>query len=918
MSRAGPEAIEGGAQINPSFPEQREPLLMTKLFVPPPRSNRVKRARLVERINTGLDKALILVSAPAGYGKTTIVSSWLQDAEVLSAWISLDEGDNDPKRFLQYLLTALQKIVPAIQPDLMGVLQGLQPAQSDSLLSIITNEIAGSAAPFVLVLDDFHAVHAQPVLEIITYLLEHAPPQMHLALLSRTDPPLPLSRWRGRGQLVEIRAEQLRFTNEEVAVFLNEVMGLRFSADDVAALEARTEGWIAGLQLAAIASQGCKDIHSFISAFTGSHYYIMDYLTEEALKLQPERVRSFLLQTSILSSMCAALCEAVVGIEGTEPATGQAMLEALEQMNLFIVPLDDRRQWYRFHHLFADVLNLYLERLYPHQIPALHRRASHWYEQNAIIPEAIHHALMAGDQARAAQLVEQHGCSLLMSGEGFTLLKWVEAVESYAQTHPWLAILKAWALALTGHLEQVEPTLRMAEGLFSPLQATSEVKIMLGSIAAVRAYLANLQGESQRAADYAQGALGYLPDSNAFSCSIRGVATSILGDASWMSGNLENARGAYVEAAQISRAAGNIYMMMVANSNLADVLREQGEPHKAARIYSETLQMATRADGQKLPLADRLYAGLGRISYEWNQLEEADQYVHQCIGFCRQWGNANLLAKGYVMLAWLERARGNLEKAQEAMRAAERLVGEQHISPRQAKWVRLASASWWIAQGNLERAVHLLQQLDVTIDSTTREAEIPYLRVPEYLLLLRLRLAQGDHDAALALSARLLKLEEATKQMRRVIEILILQALALQGKKDGAQALAVLERALSLAQPEGYTRVFLDEGEPMAKLLYQAKSHRIGQGYAPELLSALGRFSATQLPPAQLLIEPLTLRELEVLKLIEAGFTNQDIADKLVISMPTVKRHISNLYAKLGAKNRTQAVSLGRELRLCD
>jgi LuxR family maltose regulon positive regulatory protein len=435
-------------------------------------------------------------------------------------------------------------------------------------------------------------------------------------------------------------------------------------------------------------------------------------------------------------------------------------------------------------------------------------------------------------------------------------------------------------------------------------------------VAAVRAYLANLQGEACLAVDYAQGALEYLPDSNAFSCSLRSVATSILGDASWMTGNLQDARYAYLEAVRISQAAGSIYMTMIANSNLADVLMEQGELHQAARIFSETLQIATRPDGQKLPIADRSYAGLSEISYEWNHLELAAQYIHQCIELCQQWENSNLLAKGYVMLARLERAMCNLEKAQEAMRAAEQMASEKRLSPRQSVWVKYACARWWIAQGSLERASHLVQQSGVTLDSISRDAGIPYWREPEYLLLIRLQLAQGDYEAALSLAECLLPMAEATKRMGRVIEVLVLQALALQGQKDIARAMVVLGKALSIAQPEGYARVFLDEGEPMPKLLYQAKSHRIISKYASELLAALGGVSGTELPPAQLLIEPLTLRELEVLKLIQAGFSNLDIADRLVISVPTVKRHISNIYAKLGVKSRTQAVSLGRELRL--
>ncbi len=886
-------------------------LLATKLYIPPPCQILVLRPRLTATLSKALTSSLTLVSAPAGYGKTTLVSSWLCEANIPSVWLSLDEGDNDPVRFLQYFITTLNKIIPAIQSDLLGVLQEKQPDPFKALLNIIINEIAGHTTPFVLVLDDFHTISAQPILEMVTHLLDHMPLQMHLVLISRTDPPLPLSRLRVRSKLSEIRADQLRFTREEIATYLNEALELRLSSGDIAALESRTEGWIAGLQLASIAMQGGKDVHRFVSEFTGSHYYIMDYLAEEVLKRLPEKVSSFLLQTSILGNMCGELCEAVVESGAIEQTNGQAMLWELERMNLFLIPLDDERCWYRYHHLFADVLTRRLEQLNSRLVPELHSRASHWYEQNAMISEATHHAIMAGNQARAAQLVEQNGCSLLMRGEGFTLLKWVESVGTYTHTHPWLSILKAWGLALTGYLDQVEPILQTAEGLFSPLEPAIEAKIMLGSIAAVRAFMANLHGEAQLAADYAHRALEYLPVSNDFSCSMRSVATSICGDASWINGNLEVARSAYLEAAQISQAAGNIYMTMIAKSNLADVLIEQGELHQAARIYAEILQNARRPDGQELPIADRLFAGLGGVSYEWNYLEAADQHTQRCIMLCQQWGNYNLLAKSYVMLAWLEQARSNFIKAQEAMRAAELMLNEQQLSPMRSNLVKLALAHWWIIQGSLERAFQLVQRLGLTMDD-----EIPYSREPEYLLLLRLLLAQGEYDAVRSLAERLLHMAEAAKRVGRVIEVLVLQALAFQGKRDMDQALSVLERALALAQPEGYCRVFLDEGEPMAKLLFQAKAHRIGQGYASELLSALGEVSGTEQPPAQLLIEPLTLRELEVLKLIEAGYSNQGIADKLVISMPTVKRHISNIYAKLGVESRTQAVSIGRELRL--
>jgi LuxR family transcriptional regulator, maltose regulon positive regulatory protein len=922
-----PKVEEMGEQTNPLSLEQREPILRTKLFVPPIRSNRVARPRLIDQINGGLEKALTLISAPAGYGKTTLVSVWLGEADVKSAWLSLDEGDNDPIRFLQYFITALQQIVPRIQPDLLGVLQGMQPAPYNALLNILINEIAGRAAPFVLILDDFHTLHAQPVLEMITYLLDHMPPQMHVVLISRTDPPLPLSRLRARNQLVDIRANQLCFTQEETAFFLNDVMGLTLSTDDIAAMEARTEGWIAGLQLASIAlqatasqshnsMQGDNDVHRFVSAFTGSHYYIMDYLAEEALTLQTETVRSFLLQTSILSRLCGPLCDAVTELDTPDINGGQVMLEAIEQMNLFLIPLDKERHWYRYHHLFADVLNRRLEQLFPQKLPDLHRRASQWYEQNGFIYDAIQHALMAGDQERAAHLVDQNGCLLLMRGEVINLLDWIKAVEPCSQSLPWIAIQKAWALALTGQLDRVEAPLQTAEQLIARLEPADDVGTMLGAVAAARAYHANMRGEARLAADFARQALDRLPVSNDFSCSLRSAATSILGDASWMDGDLAEARRAYTDAVQISESARDIHMGIITNSNLASILMELGQLHQAARIYAETLKMATLPDGQISPLAERGYAGLSSVTYEWNRLEDTAEYVHNCIELSQRWGSIEFQATGYVIMARLQHVQSNPAKAQEAMRAAEQLLSDYSLSPWRSIWIKSALARLWIAQGNLERASDLVLKSGTAVDDIPHDSEISYLQEPMYLTLMRLHLARGNYDAALALSERLRQNFEVTNRVGQALEMLVLQALAFHGKKDIDQALAVLEKAISLARPEGYCRVFLDEGEPMAKLLFQAKTHRICSGYSAELLSAMGAVSGTELPPAQHLIEPLTLRELEVLKLIEAGNSNQEIADKLVISIPTVKRHISNIYAKLGAESRTQAVSFGRELRL--
>jgi LuxR family maltose regulon positive regulatory protein len=911
MSKASTALDSEEKKIDQLPLERSKHLLTTKFYIPPVRSKQIARPRLSNLINHGLDRALILVSAPAGYGKTTLVSSWLRETKIPSAWLSLDGGDNDPIRFLQYLFASLAPITPTIQDDLFGMLQGIQPAQFNTVLNLLTSELALFSNPFVLVLDDFHVIHSETVLNLLSYLLEHLPLQMHLAILTRTDPPFPLSRLRVRDQLLDIRADQLRFTNAEIAAFLNDVMELTLSANDLSAMEMRTEGWIAGLQLAALSMQGCKNIHDFVLAFTGSHHYVMDYLVEEVLKMQSKEVGAFLLQTSILDRLCGPLCEAVINVDATGPINGQAMLEVLEEMNLFTVPLDDERHWYRYHYLFADVLKKHLKYQYPHLLPELHRRASQWYEQNGFISEAIQQAIAAGDQDRAAHLIEENGCFLIMSGEVATLLSWTESIDFQSEARPWLAVQKAWAFAVTGNLERVEPTLQVPEKLLAPLEPTPEVRTLRGTIAAARAHCANTRGNTQLAAEYAQEALQQLPDCSSLCRSIRSVSTSILGDASWINGNLDEAVHAYTQAVRIGQEANSLHMVIIANSNLADILMEQGQLHRADMIYTKSLQMTVRPDGQRSPSAGKLYIGLTRLSYEHDQLEDTNQYVHHCLDLCQQWGDIEQQAVAYALLARLEQTRGNLEQARDAMRSAEQLLAESSVSHRRSIQVKSDLARVWLAQGNLERLSQFIQKNALSI-----EDEIPYQRVPEYVILLRTLLAQKDYEAALGLSKRLLQQAETTGQAALVIEVLILQALAHQGKKETEQALAALERALALAKPEGYMRIFLDEGEAMTRLLCQVQSRQVGSGYAAVLLSRISKASGMTQPSMQLLSEPLTTREVEVLKLIEAGSSNQEISEQLVISIPTVKRHISNIYTKLGVKSRTQALSIGKELKI--
>jgi len=899
------------AEESSPLPSQTADLLRTKFHIPPARPTLVDRPRLFEMLERSADKPVILVSAPAGYGKSTLVSGWLEKTRRPAAWFSSDDGDNDPVRFLQGLMTVLRPVVPALGDDLPDMLRGIQPAQFETLETYWINALAVNPAPFMLVLDDVHVLHSPPVLKILSLLMESIALPAQLVLLTRIDPPLPLARLRARARIADIRIDQLRFTPDEIAVFLNEKMGLNRPADDIAALAARTEGWIAGLQLAALSMQNSRDVRGFVAAFTGSHHYIVDYLVEEVLNVQPPDVVTFLLQTSILDRLCQPLCDSLLGEDAARSAGRPAMLESLERMGLFVIPLDDERRWYRYHHLFADVLRKHLQDRFPQTVPALHTRASQWYEHNDLAADAVRHALQAGEPDRAARLIEDNGCQLIISGEVATLSQWLKLLEFQAETRPWLAIQKAWALALTGEYDRVEPTLLLPERLIAPMESSPEVDTMRGTIAAARAYCANSRGDPQSAAEYARRALDLLPESIELARSLRSVSTSILGDASWINGDLDQAGRVYLQAVRLGREAGNLPMVVIANANLAELLIERGRLRRAAEVCTESLQTAVRPDGQRSPLAGGLYAFLGWIALECNRLDEAESFVRQSLDICRRWGDVGHQALALATMARLEQARGRREETAAALREAERLADEHPVSPNYLRRVEAARVRACLARGDAEWPSRLAERKGWTTDG-----EIPFPSAPDYLTFARVLLARREHDAVIRLCGRLLRQAEPAGRMGVAIEASILQSLAHQAKKEADHAVESLADALALAKPEGYVRVFLDEGEPMTRLLVLAQSRQSGSGYASELLSAVGGAAEMTQPSMELLSEPLTARELEVLKLIEAGCSNQEISEKFVISMPTVKRHISNIYSKLGVKSRTQAIAIGKELKL--
>ena len=883
------------------------PLLTTKLYIPPVRPELVSRPRLIERLNAGLlhKRKLTLISAPAGFGKTTLLSEWTRGCERPIAWVSLDKDDNDPTRFWGYFVAALQTVRARIGKAALALLHSPQPPPIEAILTTLINEITGIPDGFALVLDDYHVIEAQPIHDALAFLLDHLPPQIYLVIATRADPPLPLSRLRGRGQLIELRTADLRFTPDEAAAFLNQVMGLRLPAEDVAALEARTEGWIVGLQMAALAmqGQGTERIASFVAAFAGSHRYILDYLTDEVLLQQPESVQTFLLQTAILDRLTAPLCDAV-----TERSDGQTMLERLEAANLFIVPLDDERRWYRYHHLFANLLRRRLSRTQPDLLPALHLQASDWYEKTGLVGEAVSHALAAEDVERAARLVEGRALAMIFLGELTTLVGLLDALpDEVVRSRPWLCIAHAWALVFAGLLDAVELRLKGAETTLDTFgdARRAEGRHIAGHIAAIRAYIAALRGDMSRAAEFTREALEQLPEED---LAVRGLSAGLLGTVLRWSGDLVAAAQALARAIAITQAASDSHAAVEALYNLAAVQFAQGQLHKTVATCRDALLLADEyieRGGRRLPIVAPGYYLMSQVLREWNDLEGALRHAREAIELCEQWGWPEGLAFGYLRLARALQAVGDADGAHEAIRKARQAASG--LSPWFGAHMAAHQARLWLAQGNLTPASHWAQESGLSADD-----ELNYQYMGEYSVLARVLIAQVRLDEASRLLARLLEMTEAAGAMSYVIETLVLQALALQAQGKDDQALTVLERALSFAEPEGYVRTFIDKGAPMAALLRTAASRGIALDYVSKLLAAFGEVAFPSAP----LVEPLSERELEVLRLLAAGLSNREIAAELFLAVGTVKKYTSNIYGKLNVHKRTQAVARARELGL--
>jgi LuxR family maltose regulon positive regulatory protein len=913
------------------------PLLVTKLFVPPPRPGVVLRPNLIKRLNEGLSvgRKLTLISAPAGFGKTTLISEWVATCGRPVAWLSLDAGDNDPACFLTYLIAALQTIAPKIGEGVLGALSATQnqPPPIESLLTTLINELTSISEDIILVLDDYHVIEAQPLNQALTFLVEHLPPQLHLVIATREDPPLPLARWRVRGQLTELRAADLRFTTAEAAEFLNQVMVLNLSAEDIVALENRTEGWIAGLQLAAISMQGNKDTENFIRSFTGSHHFVLDYLLEEVLQHQSKSVQTFLLNTSILDRLYGPLCDAVMGYPS---ASGQETLEYLERANLFIVPLDDARCWYRYHHLFADLLLQRLHRSTNSSIPEkekgvaeLHQRASQWFEKNGDKFNAFQHAIAAMDRSRAAGLAEMTWKEMDGTFQSAAWLGWTKKLpEEIIRVRPVLCAQIAQSLADNGDAEASESRLHDAERWLkgssdgSVIVDEEQFRALPSMIALARAYNAQALGRLDDARKYAELALQLIPEEDFFR---RAQATITLEITHWTSGDLESARRAMGDWMKNMEQTGNFKFVIVSAFAVADMLLGLGRLAEAERVYQDALHLVAQHALEAEHITAHHHLGLSSIYHQWGDDTLADHHLKRAAELGPQTTLVEWPHRWHVAQAQMKEAAGDLETALAILDEAKRVYIQSALPD--LRPIAALKARIYLKQGRPDKARAWAAERRLSMAD-----EVSYLHEFEYLTLARLEIANPLVNALLV---RLLQAAETQKRQGSALDILLVQALAHEAQGNRLQALAAFKQALSVAEPEHYISIFVDEGEPMRKLIadfrlsierQMSKSAPTQLAYTDKLLAAF-ILPATALKSAALhhktdligksgMIEPLSEREMDVLKLLRSELSGPEIAQQLIVSPNTLHTHTKSIYNKLGVNNRRAAVRRAEELDL--
>ncbi|NMC80515.1 MAG: hypothetical protein GYA59_14230 [Chloroflexi bacterium] len=938
-----------------------QPLLRTKISTPQIPPEFVHRPRLTKRIDRGVMGSLTLLSAPAGFGKTNLLIEWAEQTSLPVAWLNIDGEDNDPSRFFRYLIGALRTLEPGLGEEALDFLQATRGSGLEVMLTLLINEITALPKEIVLVLDDFQALEEVTILQGLGFLLKHLPYNLHLIVASRSEPPLELAVLRAKGRVIELGMEDLRFTAEEVALFFQQVMGLRLPPETVQALEERTEGWITGLQMAAISLRHHPDPAALLANLQGDIHYLVDFLAEEVLDRQPEDVRQFLLHSSILGVLTGPLCEAVVNPEA-KPGYGMVMLNRLEHANLFIVALDEKHEWFRFHHLFADFLRHIQAEINPGEIPVLQKRAAMWFEQNGNLDEAIQYALSSGDVEWTANLIERNIEVMIKTGEIFSLTRWVDKLPAeIIHQRPRLGLAYAWGSIAAYRLDNarfwiddVKRTLDQLERHPESAHAAGEVGIaeafedvglwnIRGGLAVCQSTLAVLSGDAGQAAEFSRQATALLREENPFIQSLLALDNSLY---FILSGNVPKAIAALRDTVRVARQANNLLVMVIATCQLADMQVLHGQLTQAWVTLQKAQYMAVGPDGKRLPLARLVDEGFGEILLERNSLEEARIYLERSIEATGPlWWLSSL--DGLVSLARLHQAQGNIAGARAIIEEASRIA----LSTESSQWddvaVSAVAVRLALQREDLTEAIHYWEKgAFPDFLKTIHLEDYPY-HVYEYLVLTQTRLliAIGRSQRNESYLRRSMELMEGllpeAKRLQRLapqIEIKTLQAAVHFALGDLPQAVNVFRGALALGEPEGYQRIYLEGGPPIAELLAYCKvERRESDDILPSsvfIARLLESFQSeaipmqASIPTSAMRREPFTAkmeedlpvflsaREVEVLDLIAEGKSNQEISAQLYLALNTVKRHAYNIYTKLGVKNRTQAVSKARQLGL--
>jgi LuxR family maltose regulon positive regulatory protein len=909
-------------------------LLTTKLYIPRIRPSYVARPRLLARLDQGMEGKLTLISAVPGSGKTTVVSEWHAahaPGRFPLAWVSLDESDNDTTRFWSYIAKAIETLSAGISDDVLALLNSYSSPPIEEVLITLINAIDSTLQhEFALVLDDYHYIETESIHASLTFLLEHLPQNMHLILITRIDPPLPLARFRAHNQLMEIRTVDLRFTYEETITYFQQSMKLNLSSKEVAQLVERTEGWIAGLQLAALSLQK-EEKADFLHSFNGNHRYILEYLAQEVLDQQPAHIQRFLQQTAILRRLSGELCNAIIG-----RTDSQEILQWLEKANLFLTSLDQEQRWYRYHSLFRDFLLRVLSKTVSEaDIRALHLRASAWYEQHHLMHEAVHHMLASENFERAADLIERVAREEWMRGEALTLRCWLQELpDSLLHSRLQLKLFYIWSLIAANQVEEAQHYLKEVMSTLQESQPLAgknhpDRAVMKAEAIILQATLARFMNDVPRTIELSQQALQYLPEDDLILNSINALN---LGHAYRLRGDVGLASETFKRSITLARAVGNTYTVLLALNNMIQLQIEQGALHSAATYCEESLQFAAQHNSQQLPILSDTYTKKGELFYQWNQLDEARLNGEYGINLGQSKGNTRFLLQGYMAQARLLHAQGEHERAHEILTKAAQVANEHHSSVLIQHIVAL-QARLWLLQGQLSRAFSWLERCKQNVEDVPN-----YVYEFEYLTLAHLLIAQGRAKEVVGLLERLRQAARRSQRMGTVIEVCLLQALANYALGQKIEAFTALERALSLAEPEGYIRLFLDEGTVVAQLLTEfiewkentpGKDSREETTYAHTLIACFARIPSDvrgtssqkrinrTRPDGQLpLVEPLGEREKEVLQYLAAGLSNQAIADEMVVAVSTVKSHLKSIYSKLNVESRTRAVARARELHL--